>query len=62
MPEDGEVRLYFNYYSSDYYRGRLEVFLSNVWGTIAGPWTQQNGAVVCHQMGFEGASNMNYYT
>ena len=60
MPEDGEVRLYRDFYRSDYYSGLLEVFLSNVWGTVAGPWIQQNAAVVCRQMGFEGACNMCY--
>ena len=60
MPEDGEVRLYHAYYNSDSDDGRLEVFLSSVWGTVAGPWTQQIGAVVCRQMGFEGAYNMSY--
>ena len=55
----GEVRLYYTYYCSDCYIGRLEVFLSDVWGTVAGSWTEQNAAVVCRQMGFEGECNMS---
>ena len=52
-PDEGEVRLYYSYYRSDYYAGRLEVFLSDVWGTVAGSWIEQNAVVVCRQMGFE---------
>ena len=52
-PDVGEVNLYCSPFNSDYYTGRLEVFLSDVWGTVAGSWTKQNAAVVCRQMGFE---------
>ena len=52
-PDVGEVNLYSSSSNSDYYTGRLEVFLSDVWGTVAGSWTEQNAAVVCRQMGFE---------
>ena len=59
-PDVGEVSLYTEYYYySGYYHGRLEVFLSDVWGTVAGSWTEQNAAVVCRQMGFSGECNMS---
>ena len=52
-PDEGEVRLYGDYYCSECSSGRLEVFLSDVWGTVAGSWTKQNAVVACRQMGFE---------
>ena len=52
-PDVGEVNIYSSPSNSDYYTGRLEMFLSDVWGTVAGSWTEQNAAVVCRQMGFE---------
>ena len=50
-PEPGEVRLYNGRRSS--YRGRVEVFLSEMWGRVTGPWTTANAEVVCHELGYD---------
>ena len=49
------MRLYYNYVNPSFVHGRVEVFLSEEWGTVAtaGSWTIQNAAVVCTQLGFE---------
>ena len=49
------MRLYINYANPFYYRGLVEVYLSEEWGTVAsdGSWTREDGEVVCHQLGFE---------
>ena len=51
----GEVRLYHVYSLPFYFRGRVEVFMLEEWGTVAtaSSWTIQNAAVVCSQLGFE---------
>lgn len=52
-PKPGEVRLYQSSYLLHYYYGRVEVFLSETWGTVTGPWTRANAEVVCHQLGYD---------
>ena len=52
-PEPGEVRLFLNSWTNSYYRGRVEVFLSETWGRVTGPWTAANAEVVCHQLGYD---------
>ena len=59
-PISGEVRLYYSYYNPIYYRGIVEVYLSEEWGTVAydGSWTQEDGEVVCRQLGYETSSKV----
>ena len=49
------MRLYNNYYNPSYYRGLVEVYISEVWGTVAndGSWSREDGEVVCRELGFE---------
>ena len=51
-PESGDVRLFYTQSRPSYYRGRVEVFLSETWGKVVGPWTTANADVVCHQLGY----------
>ena len=58
-PHSGDVRLFYSYYIPDNYYGRVEVFLSEAWGTvIANSWTQENGEVVCRQLGYNYTSKI----
>ena len=57
FPGIGEVRLYYSDYKHHhyYYRGRIEVYISEEWGTVAddGSWSLADGEVVCRELGFE---------
>ena len=55
------MRLYYTYYYPSYYRGRIEVYLGEEWGTVAddSSWTIEDGEVVCRQLGFEIPSEYN---
>ena len=55
FPIFGEVRLYYDYYYPSHYYGRVEVYISDKWGTVAddGSWSLEDGEVVCRQLGFE---------
>ena len=57
------MRLYNNYYYSNYYRGHVEVYLSEEWGSVSDDsWTLEDGEVVCHQLGFDINSKLYKYT
>ena len=62
-PVSGEVRLYFDRYSISYSeRGRVEVYISEEWGTVSGTWTLQNAEIVCSQLGFDIPSKTHVIT
>ena len=60
-PQSGEVRLYYIYYLPSHYEGLVEVYLSEEWGTVSDDsWTQEDGEVVCRQLGFSDSKLFKY--
>ncbi len=54
---DGDVRLFGG---EDEAEGRVEVCVGNVWGSVCGnSWHIGAGAVVCQQLGYQGASTVD---
>ena len=48
--KDGDIRLVGGRYL---WEGRVEIFLSGVWGTISHDWATSTGArIVCRQLGY----------
>ena len=58
---NGAVRLYRSGSSSlDYTRGLVQVYYDRSWGSVCmsdGTWSQIESDVVCHQLGWDGATN-----
>ena len=46
------MKLFYNSYSVDYYRGVLEIWLDDKWGTVSdNNWTIADADTVCRQLG-----------
>ena len=59
VPEEGEVKLFYNSYNTDTYRGLLQLWLKGQWGTVYDDyWTVNDAKPVCRQLGRE----CNYFT
>ena len=56
---DGEVRLVEG---ESEWEGRLEVCLSQRWGTVSSDgWSHTNTHVICNDLGYEAISGKNVY-
>ena len=63
IPEQGEVRLFYDEYSFNSYRGLVEVWLAGGWGRVnEDAWTIEDGEVVCRQLGFGGKNDVCDYS
>ena len=54
------VCLYYNAVaSSSYYYGIVQIYINNRWGNICDDsyYSQYEADVICHQLGYTGASN-----
>ena len=54
VPEEGEVKLYYNRYNADHYRGLLQVWLNGRWGKVTDSSWNIDINVVCRQLGRNG--------
>ena len=55
VPEEGELRLYYNTYSFNYYRGLLQVWINGRWGVVSdSSWSFDDTNTVCRQLGRNG--------
>ena len=56
---EGEVRLING---TDYNEGRIEICLSNEWGTVCDQmWDKSDASVVCRQLGLAPTGTQHYY-
>ena len=63
IPEQGEVRLFYNENNFNSYRGLVEVWLAGGWGRVnEDAWTIEDGEVVCRQLGFGGKNDVCDYS
>ena len=55
VPEEGEVKLFYESRVQDHYRGVLEIWLDDQWGTVSdNNWTIADADTVCRQLGRNG--------
>ena len=58
-PDEGDIKLYYNARSSDYYKGILQIWLNGQWGTVSNKyWTMDNVDTVCRQLGRDGTYSL----
>ena len=58
VPDEGDVKLFYSSYYTDYYLGLLLVWLNGQWGTVSDySWTYEDAGTVCRQLGRNPGTN-----